>query len=342
MRRNQHIRRVPQRVITRKRLRVRDVEGGAADLVCFQGGDEGSLVDDGAAGDVGDVRAARVAGVEEGEFGGREEVRCVLAVGVCELVVQSREGRGSVKEDGTYVRGTPITNRSISCFRKLCRSSFAVPLYHALGRLPSGSPVPGTMKPSSLFDSGVLRGLAVYAITSIPIALATLATTPQISTPIKHPHQTELGGRSLTLPPNTPIPQHPHPLPHPITHPHPRALIPPPLPLQVIQLRIPMAMHQIHHNHPLRDLRAVHAIRAAQRDLAIRVDRMLRYVIRARRKKLNQLGLRDEVRGVGEPEEGGDVAGLREQVGRDVVDGDFPVFEVRVEVLDFQVGEFLF
>ena len=101
-------------------------------------------------------------------------------------------------------------------------------------------------------------------------------------------------------------------------------------------------MHQILHNHPLRDLRAVHAIRAAQRDLAIRVDRMLRYVIRARGKKLNQLGLRNLVRGVGEPEEGGDVAGLREQVGRDVVDGDFPVFEVRVEVLDFQVGEFLF
>ena len=62
-----------------------------------------------------------------------------------------------MKGEGTYVKGTPITSRSISCFRKLCRSSFAVPLYHALGRLPSGSPVPGTMKPSSLFDSGVLR-----------------------------------------------------------------------------------------------------------------------------------------------------------------------------------------
>ena len=79
--------------------------------------------------------------------------------------------------DGTYVNGTPTTSKSISCFKKLWRSSLSVPLYHALGRLPSGSPVPGTMYPSSFFDSGVLRGDAVYAMMSIPIAFATLATT---------------------------------------------------------------------------------------------------------------------------------------------------------------------
>ena len=66
-----------------------------------------------------------------------------------------------MKGEGTYVKGTPITSRSISCFRKLCRSSFAVPLYHALGNSPSASPVPGTMKPVSRFDSGVVRGDAV-------------------------------------------------------------------------------------------------------------------------------------------------------------------------------------
>lgn len=193
----------------------------------------------------------------------------------------------------------------------------------------------------------------------IPLRLGRLARTRRVRNHI-HPHRlrhfrnytpnqhsrqsstsNETWGRSLTLPPNTPIPQHPHPLPHPITHPHPRALIPPPLPLQIIQLRIPMAMHQVHHHHPLRDLRAVHAIRAAQRDLAIRVDRMISDVIRARGKKLNQLRPRNLVRGFGQPEEGGDVAGLREQVGRDVVDGDFSVLEVRVEVLDAEVVKLL-
>jgi hypothetical protein len=41
--------------------------------------------------------------------------------------------------------------------------------------------VPGTMKPSSRRDSGVFRGEAVYAMTSLPIACATRATVAQLA-----------------------------------------------------------------------------------------------------------------------------------------------------------------
>jgi hypothetical protein len=60
----------------------------------------------------------------------------------------------------------------MSCFRKLCKDALSSPLYHALGINPSGSPVPGTIYPLSFLLSGVLRGDAVYATTSIPSALA--------------------------------------------------------------------------------------------------------------------------------------------------------------------------
>ena len=64
----------------------------------------------------------------------------------------------------------------MSCDRKLCSDALSSPENQADGMDPSGSPVPGTMKPLSRFDSGVGRGVAVYAITFIPMALATRAT----------------------------------------------------------------------------------------------------------------------------------------------------------------------
>lgn len=81
MRRDEHIRCVPQRVIFRQRLRVYHVQRGATDLLGLQCVDQRFLVDDLAARDVGDVRPARVAFVEELELGCREEVRCVFAAG---------------------------------------------------------------------------------------------------------------------------------------------------------------------------------------------------------------------------------------------------------------------
>lgn len=46
---------------------------GTAQLVSVQSGDEGELVDDGAARDVGNVGERGVGGVEEGELDGRKE-----------------------------------------------------------------------------------------------------------------------------------------------------------------------------------------------------------------------------------------------------------------------------
>ncbi len=87
----------------------------------------------------------------------------------------------------SFVKGTLMRRWSMSWDRKLCRLFLSRPLYHADGIDPSGSPVPGTMKPLSCFDSSVVRGEAVYAITSMPIALPTLATCrpiePYPSTP---------------------------------------------------------------------------------------------------------------------------------------------------------------
>ena len=75
-----------------------------------------------------------------------------------------------------FVRGTLTSKVSMSWLKKWCRDFLSVPLYHALGNSPFGSPVPGTMKPPSFLLSGVSRGLAVRTMTSIPIALAILAT----------------------------------------------------------------------------------------------------------------------------------------------------------------------
>jgi len=49
-----------------------------------QSRDEGGLVGDGAARDVGDVGERGVGSGEEGELGGREEVGCFLALGQSE------------------------------------------------------------------------------------------------------------------------------------------------------------------------------------------------------------------------------------------------------------------
>jgi hypothetical protein len=80
----------------------------------------------------------------------------------------------------THVNGTLNTSKSIFCFKKLCKFPLSSPLYHSVGNSPSGSPVPGTMKPSSRLDSGVGRGEAVKAITSLPMAFATRATVARL------------------------------------------------------------------------------------------------------------------------------------------------------------------
>jgi hypothetical protein len=103
--------------------------------------DKCRLVNDLAARNVGNVGAARVGLVEKFEFRGREEVGCCLTV---EKRLVSKMDSLSIKVVA-YVNGTATTKRSISCLRNSCTSSLVVPLYHALGKEPSGSPVPGTM-----------------------------------------------------------------------------------------------------------------------------------------------------------------------------------------------------
>lgn len=76
VRRDQHIRGRPKWVIRRKRFRIRNIERCAADELLVKGLYEGGLIDDLAAGNVGDESAARVRLVEERELVGREEVCC--------------------------------------------------------------------------------------------------------------------------------------------------------------------------------------------------------------------------------------------------------------------------
>ena len=74
---------IPQRVVFGEGFRVRDVEGGATQLAVVEGGDEGGLIEDLAAGDIDDEGSGSwavgvgvgVAG-EDVEFGGAEQVRC--------------------------------------------------------------------------------------------------------------------------------------------------------------------------------------------------------------------------------------------------------------------------
>jgi hypothetical protein len=96
MRRDEAIRRIPQRVVSRQGLRVRDVECGAGYEAFFQCGDERGLVYYLAARNVGNVGAARVGGVQELELGRREEVRCCFAGGcisISGLLLVGREWR---------------------------------------------------------------------------------------------------------------------------------------------------------------------------------------------------------------------------------------------------------
>jgi hypothetical protein len=93
MRRDEAIRRIPQRVVSRQGLRVRDIESGAGYEAFFQCGDERGLIYYLAARNVGNVGAARVGSVEELEFGRREEVRCCFAGGcvrICGLLLVGR------------------------------------------------------------------------------------------------------------------------------------------------------------------------------------------------------------------------------------------------------------
>jgi hypothetical protein len=79
MRRDQHIRCRPQRVISRQRLWVRDIESRATYEAVFKRLDKRGLVDDLAACDVRDECAAGVGLVEQVEFVGGEEVGCCFA-----------------------------------------------------------------------------------------------------------------------------------------------------------------------------------------------------------------------------------------------------------------------
>lgn len=81
MRRDQHVGRRPQRIVFRQRFRVCDIQRGAANLLFLQRVDKRLLVDDGAARDVGNVRPARVALVQEFEFIRGEKVGGVFAGG---------------------------------------------------------------------------------------------------------------------------------------------------------------------------------------------------------------------------------------------------------------------
>ena len=45
--------------------------------------------------------------------------------------------------------------------RKFCKEALSRPENQASGIEPSGSPVPGTMKPVSCLEAGVVRGEAV-------------------------------------------------------------------------------------------------------------------------------------------------------------------------------------
>ena len=74
MRRNQHIGRIPQRVIGRQRLGIGDVERSARNLLGLERLDQSGLVDDLPARDVRNVRARGVRLMEQGEFGRGEEV----------------------------------------------------------------------------------------------------------------------------------------------------------------------------------------------------------------------------------------------------------------------------
>jgi hypothetical protein len=73
------------------------------------------------------------------------------------------------------VNGIERTRRSKPEPRNACSSSFESPENHLDGNTPSRSPVPAGAYERSLRDSGVFLGCSVYAWTSIPIALATLA-----------------------------------------------------------------------------------------------------------------------------------------------------------------------
>lgn len=81
-----------------------------------------------------------------------------------------------------FVSGVQITRWSRFWERKVCSEDLSLgssglwSWYQAVGIVPSGSPVLGTMKPSSRRDSGVGRGEEVYAMTSMPIADARRAT----------------------------------------------------------------------------------------------------------------------------------------------------------------------
>lgn len=72
VRRDDDVLGAPQRVAVGQRLRVRHVEGGAADQARVQGLDQVRRVDDGPARDVGDEG---LLGGEDLELGGREQVR---------------------------------------------------------------------------------------------------------------------------------------------------------------------------------------------------------------------------------------------------------------------------
>lgn len=79
VRRDQDIRRRPQRIVLGQRLWVRHVKRSATNLLSLQRRDQRLLVDNLAPSNIRNIGAARIAFVQELKLVGGEQVGCVLA-----------------------------------------------------------------------------------------------------------------------------------------------------------------------------------------------------------------------------------------------------------------------
>jgi hypothetical protein len=84
-----------------------------------------------------------------------------------------------------------------------------------------------------------------------------------------------------------------------------------------------MAMHQIHHDDPFRNLRAMHAVGAAQWDLGVSVDGVLCHMVRSCGEELNEFEVRSCFAGGGEPHEGCQVGCAGDDVYCNMISVDY-------------------
>ena len=80
MGRDQHIRRLPQRIVRRQRLRIGNIPGRTRNLLGLERLNQRRLVDDLAARDIRDVRPRGIRLVQDGELRPGQEVHGLLAV----------------------------------------------------------------------------------------------------------------------------------------------------------------------------------------------------------------------------------------------------------------------